>query len=204
MKATVKRRRGPRAAPRSRPGRPRDPRFDERLLEATLRLLAREGYAGASLEAVAKEAGVSKPAIYRRWSSKAELATAALAHLQAGDGPAASGDPRTDLVNLLASFRRLLLRPNGLAMIGTLLVEERENPMLLRLFRERVVAARRLQVRALLEKAVAQRRLRRDVDVDAATNALIGSFYARYISGESIGTDWPERVVALVWDGLAR
>ncbi len=185
-------------------GRPRNPLFEARILEAALQLLARDGYAGASLEAVAKEAGVSKPAIYRRWRGKAELATAALARLQADATPAASGDARADLVRLLASFRRLLLRPNGLSMIGTLLVEERENPKLLRLFRERVVAPRRRQVRALLDSALAQRRLRRDADLDAATNALIGSFYARYISGERIGTDWPERVVALVWDGLAR
>lgn len=186
------------------PGRPRDPDFEHRLLEAMLRLLARDGYAGASLDAVAREAGVSKPAIYRRWSSKAELATAALAHLQAGDVPARTGDPRADLVALLAGFRSLLLRPNGLAMIGTLLVEERTNPELLELFRRRIVATRRRQVRTLLEAAVAARLLRRNADLDAATNLLIGSFYARYVSGEPIGPDWPERVVALVWAGLAR
>ncbi len=204
MKATVKHVAAARSERAPGPGRPRDPQVDGRLIDAMLRLLARDGYAGASLEAVAQEAGVSKPAIYRRWSSKAELATAALAQLQAGDAPQASGDPRADLVSLLASFRRLLLRPNGLSMIGTLLVEERENPELLRLFRERIVATRRRQVRDLLDAALALGHLRRDADLDAATNALIGSFYARYISGERIGTDWPERVVALVWDGLAR
>jgi hypothetical protein len=66
------------------------------------------------------------------------------------------------------------------------------------------VATRRAQVRALLEDAAARGELRRGADLDAATNALIGSFYARYLSGERIGPDWPERVVALVWSGLAR
>lgn len=186
------------------PGRPRDGAFDARILDATLELLAEVGYPSMTLDHVAAKAGVSKPAIYRRWGSKAQLATAALARLQASAAPARSGDARADLVTLLASFRRLLLRPHGLALIGTLLAEEHSNPELIALFRERIVAARRAQVRSLLEEAAARGELRRAADLDAATNALIGSFYARYLSGERIGVDWPERVVALVWSGLAR
>jgi AcrR family transcriptional regulator len=202
MRATVKSPSQQASAPG--PGRPRDGAFDARILDATLALLAEVGYQSMSLDDVAAKAGVSKPAIYRRWSSKAQLATAALARLQAASAPERSGAPRDDLVTLLASFRRLLLRPNGLALIGTLLAEEHSNPELIALFRERIVATRRAQVRALLEDAAARGELRRGADLDAATNALIGSFYARYLSGERIGPDWPERVVALVWSGLAR
>mgnify|MGYP002777274710 CR=1 FL=1 len=202
MRATVKP--PSKQAPAPGPGRPRDGAFDERILDATLALLAEVGYQAMALDDVAVRAEVSKPAIYRRWSSKAQLATAALARLQAASAPERSGTPRDDLVTLLASFRRLLLRPNGLSLIGTLLAEEHSNPELIALFRERIVATRRAQVRALLDEAAARGELRRGADLDAATNALIGSFYARYLSGERIGVDWPERVVALVWSGLAR
>lgn len=202
MRATVKPPSKQATAPG--PGRPRDGAFDERILDATLALLAEVGYQAMALDDVAARAEVSKPAIYRRWSSKAQLATAALARLQAASAPERSGTPRDDLVTLLASFRRLLLRPNGLSLIGTLLAEEHSNPELIALFRERIVATRRAQVRALLDEAAARGELRRGADLDAATNALIGSFYARYLSGERIGVDWPERVVALVWSGLAR
>jgi len=54
-------------------GRPRDVTRDKVILEAVLYLLAKSGYEGLTIEAVAKEAKVGKTPIYRRWSSKVEL-----------------------------------------------------------------------------------------------------------------------------------
>ena len=61
-----------------KPGRPRDPETDRAILQATLKLLTDQGYAGMSVERVASEAGVGKTTIYRRYSSKEELVAAAL------------------------------------------------------------------------------------------------------------------------------
>src|ERR1700745_3279406 len=54
-------------------GRPRDPRIDTAVLRATVDLLGETGYAELSVDAIARRAGTSKPAIYRRWPSKAHL-----------------------------------------------------------------------------------------------------------------------------------
>ena len=54
-------------------GRPRDPRIDEAVLAATRELLAEVGYKRLSMGLVARRAGVHRPAIYRRWSSKPHL-----------------------------------------------------------------------------------------------------------------------------------
>ena len=54
-------------------GRPRDPRIVGAVLKATVDLLGETGYADLSVDAIAKRAGTSKPAIYRRWPSKAHL-----------------------------------------------------------------------------------------------------------------------------------
>src|ERR1700709_1744375 len=54
-------------------GRPRDPRIDAAILGATADLLAEIGYANVTMAAVAERAGTTKTALYRRWSSKAEL-----------------------------------------------------------------------------------------------------------------------------------
>ena len=45
----------------------------ERLLAAARRVFAERGYYGASLEAVAEEAGLTKGAVYSRFDSKADL-----------------------------------------------------------------------------------------------------------------------------------
>jgi AcrR family transcriptional regulator len=187
----------------NRPGRPRNPATDEGVLDATLEQLASLGYARMTIDAVAADAGVDKPSIYRRWPSKADLATAALLRLQAGEPPPVTRSPRRDLVTLLTTFGRQLLRPNGMTMIGTLLVEEQHTPELIALFRERIVKRRRAMVSEVLERALAAGQLRRGADLDATVNLLIGSFYARYLSGEKVPSDWAERVVKTVWEGIS-
>jgi AcrR family transcriptional regulator len=183
-------------------GRPRCPATDERILKATLRQLAEEGYSRMSLDAIAAEAETTKPTIYRRWPGKAALAIAALAHLQTYEQPVPTGSTADDLIALLRDFRKKLLRPNGMAMIGTLLVEERHTPELLALFREKIVAPRRQGLLTLLRLAQEREELAKGADLEAAVNLLVGSFYARYLTGDSIPQDWPERVVTTLLRGL--
>ena len=54
-------------------GRPRNPQIDEDVLRAAAELVVEVGYADLTIAAIAARAGTSKPAIYRRWPSKAHL-----------------------------------------------------------------------------------------------------------------------------------
>ncbi len=157
-----------------------------------------------SLDLIAEEAQTSKPTIYRRWAGKEELAIAALAQFQSHNEPTPIGNTEADLVNLLKDFRRKLLRPNGMSMIGTLLAEEFHTPELIRLFRERIVRPRREGILAILRAAVQRDEICASADLDVAVNFLVGSFYARYLSGERLPVDWPERVVHLALAGLRK
>jgi len=58
--------------PRQR-GRPRDPELEPRVFDAALRLYGEEGWAGFSFETIARESGVGKNALYRRWPDKGAL-----------------------------------------------------------------------------------------------------------------------------------
>lgn len=58
---------------RHRLGPHRDPAVDRAVLEAARDLLVERGYTATSIDAIATRAGVSRPAIYRRWPSKAHL-----------------------------------------------------------------------------------------------------------------------------------
>ncbi|CAM2856427.1 TetR/AcrR family transcriptional regulator [Prescottella defluvii] len=54
-------------------GPQRNPEIDDAVLQATRDLLVENGYAGTSIDAIATRAGVGRPAIYRRWPSKAHI-----------------------------------------------------------------------------------------------------------------------------------
>jgi AcrR family transcriptional regulator len=186
-----------------RTGRPRDRAIDDAVLAVAVRRLAEDGYARLSIEAVAAEAGVSKPAVYRRYRSKADLATAAVAALAATEPDPDTGSTYADLVAFLQTFQRSYLRPNGPALLGTVLAEEHHTPELLACFRERLVRPRRARLRALLVRGQARGEVRADADLDAAVNAMVGALYARHLTGQGVPRTWPGRTVDLVWPALA-
>src|SRR6266540_1833864 len=83
-------------------GRPRDARADRAILEATRELIAELGVYGFRTEDVAARAGVGKGAIYRRYRSKDELVTAAVAALVDKEIAAPdTGSTREDLLVLM-------------------------------------------------------------------------------------------------------
>lgn len=78
-------------------GRPRDASIDERVLAVAASHLACSGYEAMSVSAIAEEAGTTRQAVYRRWTTKADLATAAIASLAREDRTEPTDDPFADL-----------------------------------------------------------------------------------------------------------
>jgi AcrR family transcriptional regulator len=192
-----------RADVRSGGGRPRDAEVDERILEATRVLMARHGYRGLTIAAVAEAAGTTRPTVYLRFATKEDLATRAIAGMQVDEPRPATADVRADLVAELRHFRSSVIRPHGMSFVGTVLAEEHEHPALLNHFRERLVAPRRNRIRAVLDRGQRQGLLRTDLDLDVLATALIGSLYASYLADSDTPADWPERVVDALWSAMA-
>lgn len=67
-------------APKRRPYAPRVPpgQRREQLLDAALTLIGEHGYRGASMEAIARQAAVAKPVVYRTFTSREALLMALL------------------------------------------------------------------------------------------------------------------------------
>src|SRR2546429_5230114 len=105
-----------RAAVAPRRGRPRSEQARLAILETTSELLLEHGLVGASMDAVAERAGVSKATIYRWWPSKETLALEAV-YRAWSDGEAKqpdTGSLRDDLRAILLPWaRRLRERPYG-------------------------------------------------------------------------------------------
>lgn len=182
-------------------GRPRDPDIDRRVLDAARRELAVSGYEAMSVSAIAQRAGTTRQALYRRWASKADLATAAIADMAQASYPAFTDDAYEDLVRELESFRRGISRPDGMSMVGTMLLSSTD-PDLVALYRERVVAPRRARLCSILERARAQGQIHCDADVEGLVNMLTGSWYARALAESRPLPRWARRTAALAWRAL--
>ena len=188
---------------RTKPGRPVDPSVRNDILDAALQLLAEEGYTRMSMDAVAKKAGVTKPTVYRRWKTKEKLAMAAIEQLLGDEAPPRPHPAPSALRSILGTLQNTLFKPDGMPIIGAVMVEQRHTRDLINHFRERVVQPRRMMLQDVLKHAEERGDLRPKADIDAAVNMLIGSFYAHYLTDEKIPVTWARRIVDTVWKGIA-
>jgi AcrR family transcriptional regulator len=183
--------------------RPRDSQIDTAVLDATLAGLKRSGYGGLTLEEVARGAGTTKPAIYRRWANRQRLVLAALVERLGRARAPDTGCTLCDLDECLkvfvAAFRRI---PPG--VIGPLYADCAGDRELRKEFMTALFDPPRAAVKETLERAYARGDLRDDVDLDMVLD-LIGSFvHYRALFGHAPTSDVEiERAVQALLQGIA-
>lgn len=175
---------------RSRPGRPRSDETNDRILHTAMTVIREVGVVRMSLDEVALRARVSKPTIYRRWSSKNDLVVAAIVKACSPVGPPPSGRPLHDIVDLLSYFRTHFEAKIQLPTLGSLLQESRQTPGLLETFRDVAVRRFRVHFEELVKAARGAGLMRRDGSVTVFVEMLIGAYYARAIVGDEFSLDW--------------
>jgi AcrR family transcriptional regulator len=185
-------------------GRPRDERADRAILSATLELIAENGVHELRVDDVAGRAGVGKATIYRRYRSKDELITAAVAGLVRENPVPDTGRTREDLRALMRSAVRVYRGSIEAAVMPSVVDAMTRDPELARLFREGFLAPRRAALSAVLERGIERGELRADLDVELALDVLGGPlFYRLLITGGPIDEQLAEGVVELILRGFA-
>ncbi|MFJ8314020.1 MULTISPECIES: TetR/AcrR family transcriptional regulator [unclassified Streptomyces] len=138
-----------RKGPRRRGGE-----LERAILTATLAELIEVGYPALTMERVAARARTGKAAVYRRWSSRAELVMDACKLSGFSDVPAPdTGALRTDVIALLRQISHKMASPLGGIMRG-LLPEMTRDAELAGLIREHIHTAGPATSHTILERAV--------------------------------------------------
>jgi AcrR family transcriptional regulator len=186
-------------------GRPRDPRTDERIIEAAAALLRRRGFERMTVDDVAAEAGVGKATVYRRWPSKDDLAVAAMERLYSVEIAAPdTGSLRGDLTESYRSVIAFVSSAEGEAYLKMSIAESVRDERIAALYR-RATERAETQARRMFERAVARGEIREDVDLDCGVQWLGGVIAVRAITNRPLPTleDVP-RLVDLTLRGVLR
>jgi AcrR family transcriptional regulator len=150
--------------------RRRGQELEDAILEAALAELIEGGYARFTIERVAERAGTSRHVIYRRWSTRDELALTALRHdVERSRRPVPdTGSLRGDVIALLrqANKTRLGLVATFGVQLGTYYTETGTTPEQLR---KRIFGDRPPAMEVILERAAA----RGEVDPARLTPRLV-------------------------------
>lgn len=188
----------------ARRGRPRSEHVDESIVTAAYERLAQAGYEGLTVTSVAEAAGVGRPAIYRRYASRAELAAAALSRLVGPPEMDLPDHPRDALRMLLGATAESLASPGAMTLLASLLSHERRDPELMQAFREAVFEPRHRVVHDVLERAQASGHARTDLDAEIVIDLLFGSLMAAALKGGAIDGAYLDRVVDTTWVAIRK
>ncbi|MEV1114790.1 TetR-like C-terminal domain-containing protein [Actinosynnema sp. NPDC049800] len=169
-------------------GRPRNAEIDRALARATLDLLQEVGFDALALDAVAARAGVSRPALYRRWPTKLHL----VAHVLLTDvvpmTDPDTGSAREDLLRLATAL------VDGLSWVVLAVhAEARRVPGLVDGF----LADRHALVDEVVRRGVARGELRAGVDPELVRDLLFGPLVYHWLATD--GRRSPDAVFDLVW-----
>ena len=185
-------------------GRPRDARADRAILAAALELVAEQGIRDLRMDDVAERAGVGKATIYRRYSSKDELVTAAVAGLVSEITVPDTGSTRADLHALMRRAVEVYSGSVEAGVMPSLVDAMSRDADLAGMVRKDFLARRRAALRTVLERGSDRGDLAADLDHELALDVLGGPlFYRLLITGGPIDQRLADGVVELILRGFA-
>lgn len=162
------------------------------------------GYARTTLGAIAKRAGTTTPAIYRRWPSKAHLVHEVVIPGDFTTLPRSEGNLRDGLRVLVCGTRAIFGTPVARAAFPGLLTDIAAHPelhdRLLERFRRGVFA----DLRQRLTASVATGEIADGVEVDRILETLAGAvvFHVMLQPDDLIDDRWVEQTVDVVLHGV--
>jgi AcrR family transcriptional regulator len=170
------------------------------VLQAAVMELARVGYAALRVEDVAAQAGVNKTTVYRRWSTKAELVSAALrSRAIAEEELPDTGSLREDLVAMIAHHVELVCTPEGQA-VTRMMLAEMDQPEVAALTRE--LRAEKLALwGVLMERGIARGEIPAGSDVTLLVEMITGTIFTKLRQRSLVDAAYVGKVVDLVLVG---
>ncbi len=183
--------------------RQRDEKIDRAVLAAVTALLREVGYSGLTMEAIARRAGTTKPAIRRRWQSRRHLVVDALAEDRIGVVEVDTGCTRCDLAAHLQGLQSAMVDPALGRVLPALVADLADDPELRERFLAVVWEPRRTACVASLDKARARGDLDRELDTDLVLDLFAAPIVFRALFGHrDLPAHFPSDVAHAVLSGV--
>ncbi|MEU4599796.1 TetR/AcrR family transcriptional regulator [Nocardia sp. NPDC023988] len=187
-------------------GRPREQRVDTSIASAVREVIGESGYGGLTVDAVAARAGVSKAAIYRRFSSKQEMTFAVLLHDLGEESPADTGSLRGDLVALSEQIAAQVVG-SGADTLSGLLADVRADPDLRTRFASTFLAVERAIITTVVDRAIERGEVTHRPDPAVLQALILGPLYAWLIVLDEDSARVPpliELIATMIADALTK
>lgn len=158
----------------------------EQILEGARRVFLREGFAAASTDTLAQEAGVSKRTLYAYYPGKEELFVDVVRRLTLENpetqildfmrslNPRRVEELRSALLTLAQKVLATMLRPDDLALLRSIIADSHRFPQLTEVLRSTVPERAAVEVASILERARENGVAIQEGNIELMTRLFIG------------------------------
>lgn len=168
-----------------RRGRPVSQQARRAVLDTAAGLLDERGWAGFSIDEVARRSSVSKATIYKHWTGGLDVAADAYGQSVTDAVPTpATGDVVADLRAQIIRLADFYATPRG-SVIIQLLAAATQQRSGAEVVRQKFFAPRRAAALALVRQGIDNGQLRADLDADLAIDIMFGAMMFRLFNGEA-------------------
>lgn len=157
--------------------RPRSEEAHEKVIQAALALFGERGIESTSMDAIARESGVSKATIYKHWTDKEALLMEAMCHVHGLDEEHEeidTGDLERDIVGVLTRKPPGELDEARTRLTPAFIAYSAVHPEFGAAWRHRVMEPPRELLKRILRRGVRDGLLKPDLDLDVAVALMLG------------------------------
>ncbi|MER7556202.1 TetR/AcrR family transcriptional regulator [Nocardioides sp. NPDC126508] len=168
---------------------------EQEIFDATIDILAEQGYDRLTMDAVAGRAKASKATLYRRWNGKAQLVIDALTSTKEPMTAPDTGDLRGDLLGAFCGMGGLTDQ-RQIAIFGSVVTAISRDAEFAEAFRRGVVGPKKAIATEMFRRAQERGELRDDLDLELISSALPGIvLHHTFLLGEPPTTELIAKVV---------
>ena len=157
------------------------------ILAAALQVFLESGISGLSIEQVAKRAGVGKPTIYRRWSTKEQLVADAIESHVGSDitwptrEEISAVAPQVLVRRNIEAAAATAADPMFRALVAQIYGSAVTHPLLMKTYWDHYIRPRRDLAVAMLERTQAEGSVAEDADLEVLVDMLAGAVTYRVL-----------------------
>ncbi len=171
-------------------GRPTDPHLNDKVLKSTIIEITKKGLKSCNIEAIAKRCHITKPTIYRRWSTKKDLIHDAVFSIQETHYYSEDKSLEENLaiwVNTLATHIEEF--PSSvISFYNILSAAEKQNPELIGHIRSNVLVPRRKTLETIILRGIDEGTFRSVQNIEVVISMAIGALYSHHVTTEEISS----------------
>ena len=169
-----------------------------RVLATTAELLFERGFAGASVDEIARRSGVAKTTIYRHWPTRADLLRDACSAIGTPQETPDAGSFEADVMALMTTLAHLLRTARWTSVLPSIIDAAERDPDIAELY-SKLQRGYSVPFETVIRRATARGELPEDTDASVLIAALTGPlFFRRWFSREPLTDTFAKQIVQRV------